>query len=411
MALHIKSISSPPERLYPWQNPADRATTIGVIDPCYGSSHVIYGLNTPRYSHRTLSTLPLKRLDDAVTYYQFTPFVLDWSLPLIHTWNAVPLNRDFIVSFELELPRYLGGPSDAQVRRGLDILASDRCRKILALSDFAFRYAKRRFEKYGVGELSGKMEVFRGAVPDPMPAGALVADRANRLPFSEKPISALVVGTQLFRKGGMYAIQAFERLRAAGYNVSLTLIGDFETNSYAFGEGIPDAAEWRARARSHDWIRFTGPVPNAQVFVELLAHDICIYTSLDESLGWLPIESAMLGVPVIGAAVCAFPELIDDRATGWLVEMPLREDGRWSGLELTGSAKLAALDDANKRLVAGIEACLMTVYEDPALLVQWGIAAREWAVSQYGMAAASQRLEQIYDGVLGIDAYAHSSSG
>ena len=404
MALHIKSISSPPERLYPWQKPAGGATTIGVIDPCYGSSHVIYGLNTQRYRHRTLSTVPLKRLDGAVTYHQFTPFVLDWSLPLIHTWNAVPLNRDFIVSFELELPRYLGGPSDAQVRRGFDILASHRCKKILALSNFAFRYARQRFEKYGMDTLSDKMEVFRGAVPDPLPPGAQIANRAIRPPFSEKPLSAIVVGMQLFQKGGMHAIRAFERLRVLGYNVQLTLIGAFEIDNCAFGEGTPDASEWDARARNHDWIRFTGPVPNAQVFDELLKHDMCIYTSLDESLGWLPIESAMLGVPVIGTRICAIPELVHHRVTGWLVGMPLREDGRWSGLELKGVAKLAALDDANERLVAGIEACLTTVYENPALLVQWGIAAREWAVSEYGMAGASQRLEQIYDGVLGIGA-------
>jgi hypothetical protein len=100
----------------------------------------------------------------------------------------------------------------------------------------------------------------------------------------------------------------------------LTLIGDFETTSYAFGEGIPDANEWRARARSHDWIRFTGPVPYGHVFTELLAHDLCIYTSLDESLGWLPIEAGMLGVPVVGARVCAFPELVGDRASRLLVE-------------------------------------------------------------------------------------------
>ncbi|CAN5289644.1 hypothetical protein BH11PSE5_BH11PSE5_10870 [soil metagenome] len=402
MAQHIKSISAAPEILYPWQAALRDGTTIGIVDPCYGSSHVIYGLATPNYRHRTLPTVPLKRLDRRVTFFQFTPYILNWSLPLVHTWNAVPLNRDFIVSFELELPRYLHGPSDAQVERGMAILASSRCKKILALSEFAQRYATQRFERYGMGRLVEKMEVFRGAVPDPLPQGETIASRADRASFEEKPLSAVVIGTQLFRKGGMYAIQAFERLRARGLNVTLTLIGDFESESYAFGEGNPDPSEWRERARSHDWIRFIGPVPNSQVFSELRAHDICIYTSLDESLGWLPIEAAMLGVPVIGAAVCAFPELVGDRTTGWLVDMPLREDGRWSGLEVTGPAKLAALEDANERIVAGIEDCIATVYEDPSLLVTWGTAGREWATANYGMDAASEKLERIYDAVLGV---------
>lgn len=400
MTKHIKSISNAPEPLYLWQKPASPATTIGVLDPCYGSSHVIYGLDTPRYQHRTLKTLPLKILDRNVTFFRFTPVVLDWSVPLVHTWNEIPFNKDFIVSFELELPRYLGGPSDAQVRRGLNLLDSERCKKILALSDFASRYATQRFERYGMGHLARKMEVFRGAVPDPLSADHGAAARAGRPPFAARPLSAVVIGTQLFRKGATYAIQAFERLRARGLNVTLTLIGDFESESYAFGAGIPDAAQWRARAAGHEWIRFIGPVSNRQVFDELRAHDICIYTSLDESLGWLPIEAAMLGVPVIGTGVCAFPELIADKVTGWLVGMPLRSDGRWSGLELTGAAKLAALEDANERIVAGIAECMTTVYDDPGLITTWGAAGREWATAHYSMASASRRLEQIYDQVL-----------
>jgi len=400
MAKNIKSISNPPPRLYPWQKPSAGKTTIGVLNPCYGSSHVIYGLDIPRYSHRTLKALPLRRLDNGVTFFEFTPFILDWSVPLVHTWNAIPFNRDFIVSFELELPRYLGGPSDAQLRRGLDILATNRCKKILALSDFAYRHAAQRFERYGMGHLVQKMEVFRGAVLDPMPADTTTPAIEARMTFADKPLSAAVIGTHLFHKGAMHAIQAFERLRARGMNVALTLIGDFETSSHTFGDHLPDAAEWRARAAGEDWIRFIGPVPNSQVFTELRDHDICIYTSLDESLGWLPIEAAMLGVPVIATAICALPELVADRKTGWLIEMPLREDGRWAGLELTGAAKREAVDDANHRIVAGIEECMTTLYNDPALLIRWGIAGREWATSCYGNGAASERLEGIYDAVL-----------
>jgi glycosyltransferase involved in cell wall biosynthesis len=403
MPKHVKSISSAPEPLYPWQKLPRGVTTIGVIDPCYGSSHVIYGLGTPNYRHRTLQTLPLKRLDGRVTFFKFTPFILDWSIPLIHTWNAVPLNRDFIVSFELELPRYLHGPSDAQVRRGMEILASSRCKKILALSEFARQYAVRRFEQFGMPHIAEKMVLFRGAVPDPLSSSDPVGSRADHASFAAKPLSAAVIGTHLFHKGGMHAILAFERLRARGFNVTLTLIGDFESKNSAFGEGIPNPVEWRARALSHDWIRFTGPVPNSQVFTELREHDICIYTSLDESLGWLPIEAAILGVPVIGTAVCALPELVGHRTTGWLIEMPLREDGRWSGLELTGPAKLAALEEANELIVAGIDDCITAIYGDPSLLVSWGTAGREWAKSHYGMAAASEKLERIYDAVLAVD--------
>ncbi len=399
MTTHIKSVAPPPARCYPWQVRRP-PKTIGVIEPCYGSSHVIYGLRTRRYAHRTLTALPLHKLVRQSTFHKFTPFIVDASVPLVHTWNSIPRNKDFIVSFELELPRYLGYPTEAQIRYGLGLLASGRCKKILALSDFAYGFAERRFEKYGYRQLVDKMSVFRGAIRDPYEDSDLIDNRGDRPPFAEKPLSAVVIGTQLFRKGGMHAIQAFERLRANGINVVLTLIGDFEIESYAFGSHIPNAGEWRHRALSHDWIRFQGPIPNAQVFPELLAHDICIYTSLDESLGWLPIEAGMLGVPVLANKVCAFPELVSDRETGWLIDLPLRGDGRWGGLELDGVAAKEALDHANDAIVAGIEECMTYVHEHPEMLRQWGANGRRMIKSMYDMEHASQNLERIYDEIL-----------
>jgi glycosyltransferase involved in cell wall biosynthesis len=282
----------------------------------------------------------------------------------------------------------------------MQLLASNRCKKILALSDFAYGFAKRRFEKFGHAQLVDKMGMFRGAIRDPFEDGDLVDNRGNREPFSKKPLSAVVIGTHLFRKGGMHAIQAFERLRANGINVALTLIGDFETESYAFGKNIPDADEWRERARSHSWIRFQGPIPNAQVFPELLAHDVCIYTSLDESLGWLPIEAGMLGVPVLANRVCAFSELVSDKETGWLIDLPLREDGRWAGLELEGVPAKAALESANAAIIAGIEECMTEVYEHPERLSEWGKNAREKIKATYDLDHASRALELIYDSIL-----------
>ncbi len=398
----IKAIAEPPKHLYPWQRPESGTTTIGVVDPCYGSSHVIFGLNTTRYKHRTLVTLPLKRLDKNTTFFRYTPFILDFNTPLVHMWNSIPFNRDYIVSFELELPRYLGSPGDDQIRRGMALLESERCRGIFALSEFASTFAAKRFEKYGFDHLKEKLDVFRGAIPNIQISQEIEEMRDKHRDFSEKPFSAVVIGTQLFRKGGMYAIKAFEKLRASGLNVSLTLIGDFEANSYAFGDAIPNAAEWRVRAKQHEWIRIMGAIPYAQVFDELLAHDLCVYTSLDESLGWLPIEAGLLGIPVLGAKVCAFPELIVDRETGCLIDMPVYENGRWTGLGLTGKDNQKAHEDASNRIVSGIVECVTAAYEKPELLSQWGNNAKQRLSQLYGIEQASRRLETIYDTALNV---------
>lgn len=398
---NFKSIAHAPPTIYPWQKPMPDKTTIGVIDRCYGSSHVVYGIEMEHYRHMSLPVLPLRKLDRDVTFFAFTPFIVNFRLPLVHTFNAVPLNGDFVVSFELELPRYLGPASDAQIRQGMKILASERCKLILPMSEFAVRFATRHFEAHGFARLADKMRLFRGWVPDVYPPGETRVSRAGRASFADQPLSAVCIGTQLFRKGGMYAIQAFENLRASGMNVTLTLLGDFETKSYAFHDYLPDAEEWRARARSHDWIRFSGPVPQKQVFAELLSHDICLYPSLDESLGWMPIEAGMLGVPVLGAKVAAFPELVADRETGWLVDVPLGDNGRWLGISLEAEAKRRELLAVNDTIVRGIEECCGAVYAQPGLLEQWGAAGFARTNAMYGMQQAGRELETIYDGVLG----------
>lgn len=397
--MQLKSAYENPPRQYPW-DVRRHPTTVGVLWPCYGSGHVIYGLHCKRYTHRRLAALTLKTLDKESTFFERTPLVLDATVPLVHCWNVIPVNKTFIVSFEFELPRYLGTPSLAQMRFGLRMLESSRCRGILSLSDFAFRHARRRFEDHGFGHLVHKMSVFRGAVSEPGPALDPATRFASRPSFRDKPLSAILIGSELFRKGAVQAIRAFENLRAAGLDVRLTLIGDFEDYSYVWSHHIPDRKEWRARAASHDWIRFESAVPHARVFDELRAHDICLYPSLDESLGWLTVEAGMLGIPVVGNRICANPELIAHQRSGWLIDLPLDEDGRWAGVLLEGELHRRALADADSRIVSGIEACVRHIVEHPQALAEWGAEARRTMRAMYGMEQAAAHLQIIYDRAL-----------
>jgi len=398
--MQIKSAYESPPRQYPWNVLRHHPTTIGVLWPCYGSGHVIYGLHCRRYTHRRLATLTLKTLDKESTFFQRTPLVLDATVPLVHCWNVIPVNKNFIVSFEFELPRYLGAPSPTQMRFGLRMLESSRCKGILALTDFAFRHARRMFERQGFGHLVHKMSVFRGAVPDPGPALDPATRIASQPSFRDKPLCAILIGSELFRKGAVQAIRAFENLRAAGLDVRLTLIGDFEDCSYVWGNDLPDPKEWRARAAGHDWIRFQSSIPHARVLEELRAHDICLYPSLDESLGWLTVEAGMSGIPVVGNRICAYPELVEHQRSGWLIDLPVDHDGRWAGVSLEGEAHRKAVAEADSRIVSGIEACIRHVYEKPESLAQWGCEARRAMLAMYGMEPASAHLQIIYDRAL-----------
>ncbi|MFZ2986724.1 glycosyltransferase family 4 protein [Ideonella sp.] len=312
----------------------------------------------------------------------------------------IPVNGNFLMSFELEIPRYLGNTSERAIRFGLDRLSSDRCKGLLALSEFARRHALRVFEKFGYQHLERKLSVFRGGVWDPFSNGTPPVQGNEQSDSQDRPLTAIVIGTQLFRKGGMYSIEAFEQLRARGMDVRLTLVGDFETKCYAFRDAIPDAQAWRQRALSHDWITMVPPVPFAKIFELLLSHDICLYPSLDESLGWLPIEAAMAGRPVVGARVAAFPEFVEHGKTGWLIDLPVDETERWVGLRLSGAAHAAAVIEAHERMVAGIQECVSEIYNNRHLLDNWGQAGREEMLRLYEMQNAGGTLESIYNKIL-----------
>jgi glycosyltransferase involved in cell wall biosynthesis len=390
-----KDVAAKPKYLMPWEWFNQSVKTVGVIDPCYGSSHVIYPVDVPGFTHKRLSKLPIDWLDKDSTYHKFTPVIMDAAVTVVHTWNAIPRNKNFIISFELEIPRYLGNPTDEQIEHGLAILNSPRCKAIAALSEFAAYNATRFFNKKGYPQLTEKLSVLRGMVPDPR-------ERFDITPkVSEGPgVSAVVIGTQLFRKGGMYAIQAFEKLKEEGYDVQLTLIGKFEANSYVYGDHIPSAAEWTERAKSHEWIRFLPPIPNKQVYEELASHDVCLYPSLDESLGWLPIESAMLGVPVVACNIAAFPEFVVDGETGFLVDLPLGENKRWAGLEETGEIKANYLADANEKIVEGIYHAFKVFIADKSTISQMGHAGRTMIMPKYSAEQARSELTALYEMVL-----------
>jgi glycosyltransferase involved in cell wall biosynthesis len=398
--MHIKSAAPKPPVLYPWSALPAGKIPIGVIDPCYGSSRVVYGLHNQRYAHVTLPRLPLTRLDRSATFFKFTPVVMDWRVPLLHTWNSVPVNKDFLMSFELDIPRYLGSPSKRMIRFALDRMSGRRCRRLLALSEFARRHALRVFATHGYDHLAQKLAVFRGGVQDPFDGGdadlGLVTQRGV-----DSPLTAILIGTELFRKGGMYSIEAFERLRQRGVNVHLTLVGDFEDSCYAFREALPDRDVWRRRAASHDWITVLQPVPFAEVFKLLLTNDVCLYPSLDESLGWLPIEAAMAGKPVIGTRIAAFPEFIRHEETGWLIDIPTGDNERWNGIFMSGQGHRNALEEARVCMVDGIEQAMLRLNEDRSLATRWGQAGRGLMRRLYDIQSAAATLDQIYDEALG----------
>ena len=369
---------------------------VGVIYPGYGYERVSYALPVKETEFRRLVSWPIHRFERKGTFYKYTPIILGQKVDLIHTWNAIPLSTvPFIVSFENEIPRYLGKISKWQESLGLSILNSNRCLSLLALSDIAATIARNKFLALGYPGIASKVSVFRGGVD----VGSVCKENDFcSIVDRDRPLKILFIGSDIFPKGFVPAYLAIDNLIKKGANLNLVVVGQFRGNGYVLRENTPDPQEWAERLRDSDWVTHHERLPNKDVIKLMQESDVLIFPSYDESLGWVIIEAALLGMPTIATNVFAIPELIKHNATGYVIDINLGQQNRWQGIWSSGKQLKAELELANENIRQGVENAISILLNNPALLNNWGRAAKKHMHQLYNIETAAVQLNHIYDG-------------
>lgn len=169
----------------------------------------------------------------------------------------------------------------------------------------------------------------------------------------------VLVGRLSAIKGQDTAIQALALVRAAGHDVTLTLVGDCYPGYESVEEGLRDLA---VRERVDQVTVFTGfqdPAPY------VAGADVVVVPSRVESFGLVAVEALLLGRPVVAARTGGLREVIRDGETGLLVDA---DDPR-------------ELADAVIRLL-----------RDPELATALGTAGRADAQARFAMTAFTAAL-------------------
>ena len=156
------------------------------------------------------------------------------------------------------------------------------------------------------------------------------ADRAARAPG--EPVRFLFIGGDFPRKGGPLLIRAW-RDAGFGRRAGLDLVTD-----WSLDESLPDGIRV---------VRDVKPY-TARWFDLWRRADVFVMPTRREAFGMVFQEAAIAGVPAIGTAINAIPELIDDGVTGLLV----RPD---HGRDLIGAMR-ACVESADLRLRMGAAA-------------------------------------------------------
>jgi glycosyltransferase involved in cell wall biosynthesis len=88
------------------------------------------------------------------------------------------------------------------------------------------------------------------------------------------------------------------------------------------GDGDMEEA-WKEHARAQGLagrVRFLGNVPHAQIPLYIRAADVFVLNSLYEGLSHTLLEVQALGTPIVASNVCGNPEVVEEGASGLLVD-------------------------------------------------------------------------------------------
>jgi len=368
-----------------------RGKKVGVLNAGYGVEKVSYGLKPDGFKFVKVNRIPFQKFTKKTDNIMVQcPVVVGGPIDLLHSFNMLPLNKDFVLTTEMELPRFFGSPSEKSLDFGYNILRSDRCRGIYALSEAGKKFAQRRMKARGLNSLADTVKVFRG--------GFNIGDETSEHRPTKGPIKACIVGAQLFRKGIEATVDALQLLRDGGVEVELTVIGDPGDKNYAVPTLQFDRMAMLRTLEEKPWVTHYARLPNADVLALFRRSHILLFPSIDETLGWVPVEAGLCGMPRITTNIFAFPELIRDAVDGWMIDVPLSDDLRWIH---TGGPSAAEAWGETKTLISRKMTEILG-NKDTTIdrLLEMGRSARLNMDELYNYADARERLAGIYNGAV-----------
>jgi glycosyltransferase involved in cell wall biosynthesis len=246
--------------------------------------------NSPRHSRHLIETrkfVPMNyvshKLEGITAFNPLPPQRFD----LIHAFNRIPLGRTpFIIGFEDYLPRAFGLENSSYYRWLVDMLASPRCRKIVAISEHA------------------------------------------RTVFTE--LTLTFVGNDFGRKGGCVAVKLAEKALARGFPLKVEIVSSLNMGGAVWTDPVSTEFFDRYRALLDlPNVTLHGRLGNAEVKSLLSRSHFSILTTLGDTFGYSAIESMAYWTPVIATRQCALPEFVRHLDNGLVIDLETSKIGQW----------------------------------------------------------------------------------
>jgi len=355
--------------------------------------------NGPRSSRHTISVrsfLPLNKISakiEGITVFNPLP---PRRFDLVHAFNRIPIGTTpFIVGFESHLPRAYGLESTGYFRILSGMLAGERCRAIVAISE----YARRQFMRQHTGRpwyesLIAKLHVRYPNFPIPPGLDAFVAKDGD-------PVRLVFVGNHFGRKGGSVAVRLAELAQQRKFPLEVDIVSSIEVGSASWTD--PTRPEYWERdlglLKSLPSVRHHGSLPNSRVLALVKKAHFAMLPTLSDSFGYSVIEAMANYTPVIATHQGALPEFIQDGVNGILLPLETDAYGEWKhiGRADRGSAAYEEVfDSAVNRLVNEAYTKLETLMQSPATYRPMRLAARATAEALFSAEKACHFWDEFY---------------
>lgn len=285
--------------------------------------------NGPRNSKHNIvrrNFLPLNKISPMVEGITFiSPFGLK-RFNLVHAFNRIPLGpTPFIIGFESHLPRAFGREQSIVFTTMAKILASNKCRGIIAISEFAKRnFLLQHEDRPWQQVLAAKTTVRYPNIIIPQSE-----DSFEQNP--NEPAKLVFVGNHFGRKGGLVAVRMAARAAEKNIPIQIEIISSLEVGKSSWVDPIrPEFYEADFKnLHSLSNIKNHGPLPNDQVLKLLNAAHFLLLPTFSDTFGFSAIEAMARYTPVIGTTQGCMEEYIEDGETGILLKLDKNQSGEW----------------------------------------------------------------------------------
>lgn len=308
-----------------------------------------------------------------------------YNVSLFHFFNALSTGKTpWITTFETSIPRW---GKNGNSLKGLKLIANKSCKKIIAISECTANI-QRKFTNNNFPEFN---EVIEEKMMVLHPPQKLFISDIEEKELDEENIHFILVGNQIFSKGGREVISVLAEYFKKGFPIKLNLVSSLRYDKYATFTTSEDVAQVKTIIDANKgFINHYSNIPNHQVMSLMKQSHVAFATTYAETYGYSILEAQSCGCPVISTDIRAIPEINNDES-GWIINVPKNDLG--NGFLSTPEAR----QKFSERISKGLYKIIEEILNDKTIIKQKGQSSIQRIKKFHSISKASEVLENLYN--------------